>query len=231
MKQISYFLIAFSFLIAPLLQSCNDDNVDSVYQAISTIRVINESEYFFISDSDSLYPKETMAPAYKAKDGQRAIVQFSFIDSSTSIYDADIKVLAIENILTKSVTELTEENKDEIGHDSVVPYYISLSKDGFLNIGSYIPIAQDIVLLSLVKNTLIEAVDEEYIYLEFRINDHNAPKISQLGRSFVSYKLGIYNPSETGKSIKLKVMTNEGEKEYIIDKNKNNSANQIYLEN
>lgn len=228
MKQISYFLIAFSFLLAPLFQSCDDDNVDSVYQALSTIRVIDDNEYFFISDSDSLYPKETMAPAYKAKDGQRAIVQFSFMDPSTSIYDADIKVLMIEDILTKPVTELTEENENEIGNDSVVPYYISLSKDGFLNIGSYIPIVQDTVLVSLVKNTLINTEDDEYIHLEYRINDHDAPKVSKLGKSLVSYNLGLYDPAKTGKSIKLKIMTDEGEKEYTIDKDKNNSVNQLY---
>lgn len=217
--------LLFIITLSCLLFSCdNSDNEPTIYQTLSTVRVLDNSKYLFIADEDTLYPKETIN-SYEAEDGQRALIRFQFIEPKTSNYDADINVINIQNYLTKNVIDLTPENQDSIGNDISKPYHISLSKDEYLNIATYIPISETPVLVNLINNTL-ETPNDNFTHLEFRMNNKSS-SYNSIGKTIICFKLGNYAPSITGKSIKLKIKTEEGQEEYTIDKSKNDSSNQI----
>lgn len=234
MKKFKLIALAAVLTLIPTLQSCLDDD-DSSYPslAISTIKTlegVDKGYYFGLDDNTKLYPGDTTAiHNYALINGQRAFVQFYFLDEPKTGYDYNVKVEQIINILTKDIVDLTEENAEDIGDNNINATSLWITQ-GYLNIefqyfGTNNPDKKH--FLNLVRNTLATGENDEegYISLEFR---HNVKGDSpdRPGEGYVSFKLDkIAEEMKDAKGLKVRVKTlYDGERFYKIDFKKEKSV-------
>ncbi|KAA6320777.1 hypothetical protein EZS27_029492 [termite gut metagenome] len=202
MKSFKFLPVISAMLFAFSMQSClsflDDDENNEIITcpsgpslAIATIKVIDDSDYYFgLDDGDTMYPVDkSHVPNYKAKDEQRAFVYFDLTEKEVEGYDYNIRVFGIEDILTKNIIPLTEETADSIGDDKINVVSIRLTKEyltiQFQFLGTNNP--NKLHMLNLVQNLTIEE-DGEYLNLEFRHNAYGDAPL-QLGENYVSFKL------------------------------------------
>jgi hypothetical protein len=223
MKYFRFLPVVSAMLVACSLLSCssflNDDDPPTTSLAIATVKVVEGNDYYFgLDDGDTMYPVDKSSiPGYKVKDGQRALVYFSLTDQEVEGYDYTIRVLGIEDVLTKDVILLTEEVADSIGDDKINAVSIRLSKEyltiQFRLLGTGNPNKPH--MLNLVQNlttpeeaeadNVKDSDDGEYLNLEFRHNAFDDAPM-QLSENYVSFKLN--NALIDGKKgIKIRVNT------------------------
>lgn len=178
MKKLKTSFLAFILILilAPVVQSCLDDD-DDYYLAIATFRLTDDkTPYFVLDEGEKMHPNNGAFSSLE--DGQRVSVSFDILDEKVNGYDYNIHVRGLEKILTKNLFVMDEETVDSIGDDKIdiIPGNIWFG-DGYLNIyfqfrGTSNP--QKLHMVNLVRNTIEGANEEEedgYISLEFR---HNA---------------------------------------------------------
>lgn len=106
-----------------MLQSClnDDDENRGTRFTIGTIEVIGEKEYFFnLDDGDKMYPSDTTyIHNYTVENNQRVFIHFLPLEEDIPGYDYNVKLIQLENILTKDIIPLTEETADSIGNDRI----------------------------------------------------------------------------------------------------------------
>ena len=125
MKKLRFYSVVFTFalLIIPMLQSClnDDDENRGTRFTIGTIEVIGEKEYFFnLDDGDKMYPSDTTyIHNYTVENNQRVFIHFLPLEEDIPGYDYNVKLIQLENILTKDIIPLTEETADSIGNDRI----------------------------------------------------------------------------------------------------------------
>lgn len=187
MKQLKYYIATFVlvFITIPALQSClNDSDSDNFNNAINnsslaigTLRIIDGNEYYFdLDDGDKMYPGDTSyIHNYSLNDGQRVFVYFIPLKESMPGYKYNVKVIKIENILTKDIITLTEENADSIGNDRINANELWI-KGGFLTIEYQLlhsnnPNKKHMLNMVVNETAGAPSPEDEYVNLEFR---HNA---------------------------------------------------------
>ncbi|MDR0976929.1 MAG: NigD-like protein, partial [Prevotellaceae bacterium] len=195
MKRLIYLLVALpAFLLATVsLQSCLDDNDQRpTYITIGTIHVLEGKEYYVAADNGtSIYPGDTTSLRhYTVTDGQRVIVHYTPLEESVSGYDVNAQLFWMEDILTKDILTLTDENSAEIGNDRINAASIWIAGD-CLNIkyqllGSNHPQKKHLLNMVILPQTAAE--DDEYITLQFRHNAYD-DQGGRLVEGPVSFKL------------------------------------------
>lgn len=222
MKKLSLLAIAALLTLTPLFQSCLDsDTNEDLWQngtdgwlAMSTIKTLEgvaNGYYFGLDDGTKMYPGDTTSiHKYTVINGQRAFVYFNYLNESKADYDYNVKVEAINNILTKPIVELTTENAAAIGDDKINATRLWIAQD-YLNIEFQYYGTKDENkkhFLNLVQNKTISQLDEEgYICLEFRHNSEGDSP-TYLDEGYVSYKLDeIEEEMKTAKGLKIRVNT------------------------
>lgn len=225
MKKLNVWILMLMLVLVPTFQSCLDDDDQEGFDkvALVTVKALGENDYYFLLDSGKkMYPEEKNGWGnYKVTDGQRAYVYFDIVDHSTQTradeYDYYIYIGGIENILTKKVIEMTAETKDSIGDNRLKPIGLSVS-GGHLNV-EYLTAASGTTkhMVNLVENKIKTTVDDEgYTVLEFHLNSFD--DYGPLHKGLVSFRLGDFDPSVTGKKgIKLRVRTFDGESYYKLE--------------
>jgi len=230
MKKLRFYWVAFTLilLIMPLLQSClDDDNSDGQTRfTIGTLKVIEEKEYYFnLDDGDKMYPSDTThIHNYNLVDGQRVFIHFLPLEEDVPGYEYNVKLIQIENILTKDIIPLTEETADSIGNDRINTTELWMG-GGYLNIEYqffHSGNEEKKHMLNLVTNETAEAPEPEddYISLEFRHNAYNDEQ-RQPGWGVVSFKLDEIAEQLKGKK-GLKIFVNsiyDGKLVYTIETN------------
>ena len=104
------------------LTSCGDDE-DGYYVPYSYAvgdMVVEEghSPYIQLDDKKTMFPSNgDRLPSYLTKNGQRVIVNFTFLDGQREGYDYYIVVNDIDSVLVKNVIPITPETTDSIGND------------------------------------------------------------------------------------------------------------------
>jgi hypothetical protein len=212
-------------LLLVTLQSCLNDH-DAAPQpwiAVGTLHALSGNDYYFELDGgETLYPGDTLdIHHYTVTDGQRAFVYFFPMDKQVEGYDVNAKLLRIEDILTKDVQVMTDENMAEIGDDRINLIDAAMNSD-YLTIRFQFLAGSDPDaghLISLVKNetTTAPAADEQALTLEFRHNA-NGDKGQRLYNGIVSYRLRNIQDALEGKD-KLKLVFSsiyEGNKTYTL---------------
>lgn len=230
MKKLRFYLVAFmlAFLLMPLLQSCVDnDNKLSSRFTIGTLKIIEGNEYFFnLDEGDKMYPSDTSyIHNYTLIDGQRVFIHFLPLEEDVPGYEYNVKLIQLQNILTKDIIPLTEETADSIGNDRVnisTPWI----SGNYLNIEYQYYHSNNEAkrhMLNLVMNETPDAPapEEGYINLEFR---HNAYDDEQrtTGWGIISFKLEEITDQLQGKD-GLKILVNsiyDGKRTYTVNLNK-----------
>lgn len=228
MKKLRFYSVVFTFalLIIPMLQSClnDDDENRGTRFTIGTIEVIGEKEYFFnLDDGDKMYPSDTTyIHNYTVENNQRVFIHFLPLEEDIPGYDYNVKLIQLENILTKDIIPLTEETADSIGNDRINATSLWIT-------GNYLNIEHQFFhsnnpdkkhMLNLVINETAETPDpeDEYFTLEFRYNAYNDEQRTP-GWGIVSFRLDKIAKQLTGKK-GLKIIVNtiyDGKQTYTID--------------
>lgn len=160
---------------------------------------------------------------YDAVDGQRVITVFNPLWDNYEGYDHAVKLLRLQNVLTKEIETITPENEKEFGNDPVWIYKGDITiSGGYMNIFfmQNLPSSTEHKhRISLVRSQEGDALAAEdgYIHLELRYNDYD-DLTGRRSPGAVSYNLnGLDITSET-KGIKLKLNSEEnGEVEVTFD--------------
>lgn len=228
MKKLRFYSVVFTFalLIIPMLQSClnDDDENRGTRFTIGTIEVIGEKEYFFnLDDGDKMYPSDTTyIHNYTVENNQRVFIHFLPLEEDIPGYDYNVKLIQLENILTKDIIPLTEETADSIGNDRINATSLWIT-------GNYLNIEHQFFhsnnpdkkhMLNLVINETAETPDpeDEYFTLEFWHNAYNDEQRTP-GWGIVSFRLDKIAKQLTGKK-GLKIIVNtiyDGKQTYTID--------------
>jgi len=219
MKKFKTALIALTLILilAPVVQSCLDDDDDG-YLAIATFRTTeNDDPYFTLDNGDKMYPQRG---GYSNLDnGQRVYVYFDIIEEKKEANEYQIEVKAIEKILTKDLFVMDEETVDSIGDDKINITGLWFG-DGYLNVrfqfaGTRNP--SKLHMVNLVYNEIEGANESEagYISLEFRHNAYEDYE-SEILNGIVSFKGPFTEEDVKGLKIRYKSIY-DGVKHVKID--------------
>ena len=221
MKNLKFIVFIFAVITAmPFLQSCQDDDTPNDLLVISTINTIQDSKdfYFTLDDGKTMFPSNPQGmEAKEYENGQRAFVIFNKLDEPINGYDYNIQVKRIQEILTKEIVTIDEnENTEEkIGDNNINTTYMWITQDNkyltieFQYYGTHTEDKKH--FLNLVINPSDEQPtadsDNDYINLEFRHNNEgDYPE--NLGEGYVSFKLDkIKDQIEGKKGLRIRVNT------------------------
>lgn len=222
------YLIKLTGLLAALmgvffLQSCDDSDSEPTYASLVTAVVPEGGKVSFKTDNKkTLHVGESNLGALDIKDGDRAIIRFSYLKETVEGYNYNIKLRGLSAILTKDIKDLTEDNKDEIGNDKLLLLKDNSSLvEGYFNAQIRFPLGEESAKVNLVVNKITPVDDDQYTVLELRLNNNGVTTSNNYGGGVVCFKLGDLDPVNTGKKgIKIRVNTiNEDEvQEYTFDK-------------
>lgn len=227
MKKLHWLFMAICLAVMPALQSCDDNDGYSLGDFTpplwATVRVTGNAFYLNCDVWGTLWPVNTDIGWYDAVDGQRVITVFNPLWDDYAGYDHAVKLLRLQNVLTKEVETLTPETEEEFGNDPVRIYKGDITiSGGYMNIFfmQNLPSSTDNKhRISLVRPQEDDTLygEDGYVHLELRYNDYD-DLTGRRSPGAVSYNLNSLDiPSET-KGIKLKLNSEEnGEVEVTFD--------------
>ena len=141
MKKLYGLFMAICLAVMPVLQSCDDGDGYSLGDFTpplwATVRVTGNAFYLNCDVWGTLWPVNTDIGWYDAVDGQRVITVFNPLQDNYAGYDHAVKLLRLQNILTKEVETLTPETEEDFGNDPVFINKGDISiSGGYMNIAS-----------------------------------------------------------------------------------------------
>ncbi|MBN2806233.1 MAG: NigD-like N-terminal domain-containing protein [Prolixibacteraceae bacterium] len=146
MKQYIGKILIMMLLAGIFLTACSDMDdgysLGDIWLSLGMVETENTSgyDYLLICDNgDTLLPAASDVPYFKTKQDQRVLINFTILDevglATNKFY---VKVNNLQEILLKDLIELTPENADSLGNDSITINKIWMAKN-MLNIDfSYI---------------------------------------------------------------------------------------------
>jgi hypothetical protein len=218
MKKIKLIFLSLGVAAMTLLvNSCNDDgySLGNVWYSLVTVTPLegNSHSYYLTTDNGkTLWPAASDIPWYKSGERHRALAFYTLLSDSFHNYDHAVKVLDVQDILTKPVAEdKGEENEAYYGNDPVKMLDMWIG-DGYLNVefgfnygGS---VKHFINLLKLEKEGTPN-------YFEFRHNAyHDSPQAGRKG--IVAFDLASLDTGGAEIELTIRVKTFDGDKDYTV---------------
>lgn len=215
--------------LMPVLQACDDDEGYSVGDFTpplwATVRTQGMAFYLDCDVWGTLWPVNTNLAGYQAVDGQRVIASFNPIYDDFQGYDHAVKILTMQNVLTKQVESLTPENEADYGDDPMLIYqgdmHVSF-RTGYLNLIFYqnLP-SREKHRVSLVQSDEdVQAYEDDgYLHYQLRYNDYD----DLTGyRAFGAVSFSLWSPDEVPaamKGVKVRLCSEKnGEVEVTFDR-------------
>ncbi|MDR0961262.1 MAG: NigD-like protein [Mediterranea sp.] len=240
-------LLACVAITLPMLQACDDDKgypVDALAADWATIRTTGSAFYLDSDEWGTCWPVNLNLGHYKAVDGKRALLFFSPIYDNFEGYDHAVKIIEINDALTKSAEKLTEENTDTLGNDGVYIFKGDMSvSNGYLNIifQQNLPKSPDTKhRISLVADPAYFTDNKEgretdaenpgvdadgYVHVELRYNSYGDTS-GYYRPALVSFNLSPLNFPADSKGLKIKLNSEvNGPIEVTFDSHTNIAAN------
>lgn len=218
--------MAICLAVMPALQSCSDDDGYSLGDFTpplwATVRTTGNAFYLDCDVWGTLWPVNTDLGWYKPAEGQRVITVFNPLYDNYEGFDHAVKLLRLQDVLTKEVETLTPETEEEFGNDPVLIYQGDISiSGGYMNIF----FLQNLPSETKHRISLLRPQDDRelygddgYIHLELRYNDYD-DVTGRRAYGAVSYNLGSLDVTSETKGIKLKLNSEKnGEVEVVFDK-------------
>ena len=202
--------------------SCDDDgySLGKIWIGMATVNPTTDNKNFYLTldDGTKLWPAATNYPGYEPEEDQRAVVWFTILSDSIQGYDHFIKLVSIENVLTKPIAEdLGEKNDSVYGKD---PVQIESDNiwigDGYLNFEfGFNYGGEKKHFINLVKDS---NADSPY-KLHFRHNAYDDPAREGV-KGLAAFNLSSL-PDTEGKDVTLviSVETFKGPKEFTLTYN------------
>lgn len=217
--------MAVCLAVMPLLQSCDDDEGYSLGSFTpplwATVRVTGNVFYLDCDVWGTLWPVNTDIGWYEPVDGQRVLTVFTPLSDKYGEYDHAVKILRMQEVLTKEVETLTPENEEEFGNDPVRIYKGDIGiSGGYMNI----IFMQNLPNKTKHRISLVRPQDGDdlyagdgYIHLELRYNNYDDLSGYYVPGA-VSYNLNSLDFTSGTKGIKLKLNSEvNGEVELVFD--------------
>lgn len=218
--------MAICLAVMPALQSCSDDDGYSLGDFTpplwATVRTTGNAFYLDCDVWGTLWPVNTDLGWYKPAEGQRVITVFNPLYDNYEGFDHAVKLLRLQDVLTKEVETLTPETEEEFGNDPVLIYQGDISiSGGYMNIF----FLQNLPSETKHRISLLRPQDDRelygddgYLHLELRYNDYD-DVTERRAYGAVSYNLGSLDVTSETKGIKLKLNSEKnGEVEVVFDK-------------
>lgn len=218
--------MAICLAVMPALQSCSDDDGYSLGDFTpplwATVRTTGNAFYLDCDVWGTLWPVNTDLGWYKPAEGQRVITVFNPLYDNYEGFDHAVKLLRLQDVLTKEVETLTPETEEEFGNDPVLIYQGDISiSGGYMNIF----FLQNLPSQTKHRISLLRPQDDRelygddgYLHLELRYNDYD-DVTERRAYGAVSYNLGSLDITSETKGIKLKLNSEKnGEVEVSFDK-------------
>ena len=218
--------MAICLAVMPVLQSCSDDDGYSLGDFTpplwATVRTTGNAFYLDCDVWGTLWPVNTDLGWYKPAEGQRVITVFNPLWDNYEGFDHAVKLLRLQDVLTKEVETLTPETEEELGDDPVLIYQGDISiSGGYMNIFFLQNLPSETKhRISLVRPQDDRELygDDGYLHLELRYNDYD-DVTDRRAYGAVSYNLGSLDVTSETKGIKLKLNSEKnGEVEVAFDK-------------
>lgn len=196
----------------PALQSCDKSDGYSLGDFTpplwATVRVTGNAFYL---DSDvwgTLWPVNTDLGWYAPVDGQRVLTVVNPLWDNYKGYDHAVKLLRLQNVLTKQVETPTPETEKDFGNDPVKIYKGDIHvRKGYMNIFflQNLP-ARKKHRISLLRPQKDDALypGDGYAHLELRYNNYE-DLTGRRAYGAVSYNLKSLDMPSDIKGIKLKL--------------------------
>jgi hypothetical protein len=194
------------------LNACDDGDeysMNKAWYSIATVNPLNDNGMYSLTldNGTTLWPAATDVPWYNPKHKRRAIAVYTILSDKFQGYDHAVKILDIQNVLTKAAAkDLGEKNDEEYGNDPVKILNMWIG-DGYLNVefGFYNGGMGVSHYINLVKT---DRADTPY-YFEFRHNAYGDATV-YARKGIVAFDLSdIHGEEEV--ELTVKVNTFEGE--------------------
>ena len=225
MRKLHWLFMAVCLAVMPVLQSCDDNDGYSIGDFTpplwATVRVTGNAFYLDCDVWGTLWPVNTDLGWYEPVDGKRVITMFNPLSDGFDGYDHAVKLLSLQDVLTKEVETLTPETEEEFGNDPVLIFKGDIGiSGGYMNI----VFMQNLPSKTKYRISLVRPQDDAdlygedgYIHLELRYNDYeDLTGLRDYGA--VSYNLNSLDVTSETKGIKLKLNSEvNGEVELVFD--------------
>ena len=237
MRKLHWLLMAVCLAVMPALQSCDDNDGYSVGDFTpplwATVRVTGNAFYLDCDVWGKLWPVNVDMGWYEPVDGQRVLTMFTPLSDKYEDYDHAVKLLRLQDVLTKEVEAMTPEDEEEFGNDPVRIYHGDIGiSGGYMNIIFLQNLPSKtkhrISLVHPQENSAEPLADDGYIHLELRYNAYDdLTGVRDYGA--VSYNLSNLNITSETKGIKLKLNSEvNGEVELTFNlKGANNDGSNV----
>lgn len=225
MRKLHWLFMAVCLAVMSVLQSCDDNDGYSIGDFTpplwATVRVTGNAFYLDCDVWGTLWPVNTDLGWYEPVDGKRVITMFNPLSDGFDGYDHAVKLLSLQDVLTKEVETLTPETEEEFGNDPVLIFKGDIGiSGGYMNI----VFMQNLPSKTKYRISLVRPQDDAdlygedgYIHLELRYNDYeDLTGLRDYGA--VSYNLNSLDVTSETKGIKLKLNSEvNGEVELVFD--------------
>lgn len=216
MKRLKLLFLAFLTAIIPALTSCDNEEGYSIndFTSPSWATLSTTGDSFFLTDDiwGKLWPVNQqlniIPTTGQLEDGQRVIITFNPLSDNYYGYDHAVRLLSMQEVLTKGIETLTPESDETYGNDPV-----TISQGNLTISGNHLNIIyqQHVPLQSKHRISLLRpAADNElygedgYIHLELRYNTYNDVS-GYLINNAVSFNLDSLDIPAGTLGIKLKL--------------------------
>lgn len=168
-----------------MLTSCFDDMdymPDDYWVDIATVENPDSSNVFFFRlDNETLmWTASSNVLNYRPADGQRIVANYSILADKrqTGLYDYDVRLNDVYEVLTKGIFPITPETQDSIGDDSIHIRDLWVGSK-FLNVEFIYQGFNKTHYINLVYDSLKTYTDNK-IHLEFRHNANDDLAVNNL---------------------------------------------------
>lgn len=226
MKKTFALFVAVCLAVMPFLQSCDDGEGYSLGDFTpplwATVRTTGASFYLDCDVWGTLWPVNLDLGWYVPIDGRRVITSFNPLWDNYEGYDHAVKILTIQDVLTKSVETLTPETEEEFGND---PVYIAEGDISISNGYMNVYFQQNLPKETKHRISLVRPESDDdlygadgYIHLQIRYNNYD-DLTGVYTQGVVSYNLNSLNIKDDTKGIKVTVNSEKAadEVEFTFD--------------
>jgi hypothetical protein len=218
MKTVKLIFASAAVLVACCVcNSCTDNDgysLGDVWYSLATVVPSNDSPAYYLrlDHGTTLWPAATDIPWYVPGVKHRALAFYTILSDTYYDYDHAVKVLDIQDVLTKPVAEdRGEENDSYFGNDPVRILDMWVG-DGYLNVTFGFSYGGSVRhFINLVKR---DSEDTPW-YFEFRHNAYQDNACVQR-KGIVSFDLSSLETDGEEIQLAIRVKTPEGEKDYSV---------------
>lgn len=210
-------------LMPAFLCSCDDDDSYSLGDFTpplwATVRTQGTAFYLDCDVWGTLWPVNIDLNGYVAEDGQRVITSFTPLADNYQGYDHAVKILSLQNVLTKQLEPLTPDNEEEYGNDPLLIFQGDMCVGGgYLNL----LFLQNLPAVEKHRISLVQSEEDleaggkdGYLHCQLRYNDYD-DLTGRRAYGAVSFHLGDLPEGCQGVKVQLKSEKN-GDVEVAFD--------------